>query len=174
MWVGEQISERGIGNGISLLIYAGIAARIPQGIGSTLSLYRSGELSFFQDLACGGGHSRDLLRHYFRSSEGPGGIPIQYAKRIVGRKVYGGQNTKPPPEGEYLGCDPAHLASSLIMYPGTPVTEPFFPSEKLQRFTSLLQPGGCLYDVLFVVLIVFSAISIRPLPSRTDDASRII
>ena len=65
MWVGEQMSERGIGNGISLLIFAGIAARIPGGIGSGMSLYRSGEMSFFKILDRSRDHRRDFLRDHF-------------------------------------------------------------------------------------------------------------
>ena len=87
MWVGEQISERGIGNGTSLLIFAGIAAGIPRGIGSTLGLYRSGELSFFKIAMI----SIVILITFFVIifvERGSRRIPVQYAKRVVGRQVF--------------------------------------------------------------------------------------
>ncbi|MFZ9595058.1 MAG: preprotein translocase subunit SecY [Bdellovibrionia bacterium] len=168
MWVGEQMSERGIGNGISLLIYAGIAARIPSGIGSTLSLYRSGELSFFKILLI----LAVIVGTFFCIifvERGARRIPIQYAKRIVGRKVYGGQNTNLPLKVNTSGVIPPIFASSLIMFPATVAT--FFPSEKVQRFTSLLQPGSMLYNVLFVSLIVFFCYFYTAVSFKTDDVA---
>ncbi len=168
MWVGEQISERGIGNGISLLIYAGIAARIPQGIGSTWSLYRSGELSFFKIVLV----LFVIVATFFSIifvERGARRIPIQYAKRIVGRKVYGGQNSNLPLKVNTSGVIPPIFASSLIMFPATVAT--FFPSEKVQRFTSLLQPGGMLYNVLFVGLIVFFSYFYTAVTFKTEDVA---
>lgn len=168
MWVGEQMSERGIGNGISLLIYAGIAARIPQGIGSTMSLYRSGELTFFKILLV----LAVIVGTFFCIifvERGARRIPIQYAKRIVGRKVYGGQNSNLPLKVNTAGVIPPIFASSLIMFPATVAT--FFPSEKVQRFTSLLQPGSLLYNVLFVGLIVFFCFFYTAVTFKTDDVA---
>ncbi len=168
MWVGEQMSERGIGNGISLLIYAGIAARLPSGIGSTLSLYRSGELSFFKILMV----LAVIIGTFFVIifvERGSRRIPIQYAKRIVGRKVYGGQNTNLPLKVNTAGVIPPIFASSLIMFPATLAS--FFPSEKIQRLTGLLQPGGLLYNVLFVGLIVFFCYFYTAVQFKTDDVS---
>jgi len=168
MWVGEQMSERGIGNGISLLIYAGIAARLPSGIGSTLSLYRSGELSFFKILMV----LAVIIGTFFVIifvERGARRIPIQYAKRIVGRKVYGGQNTNLPLKVNTAGVIPPIFASSLIMFPATLAS--FFPSEKIQRLTGLLQPGGLLYNVLFVGLIVFFCYFYTAVQFKTDDVS---
>ncbi len=168
MWVGEQMSERGIGNGISLIIYAGIAARIPQGIGSTLSLYRSGELSFFKILLV----LAVIVGTFFCIifvERGARRIPIQYAKRIVGRKVYGGQNTNLPLKVNTAGVIPPIFASSLIMFPATVAT--FFPSEKVQKFTALLQPGTMLYNILFVGLIVFFCFFYTAVTFKTDDVA---
>ena len=168
MWVGEQMSERGIGNGISLLIYAGIAARIPDGIGSTLSLYRSGELSFLKILLV----LLVIVTTFFCIifvERGARRIPIQYAKRIVGRKVYGGQNSNLPLKVNTSGVIPPIFASSLIMFPATVAT--FFPSEKVQRFTVLLQPGSILYNVLFVGLIVFFCYFYTAVTFKTDDVA---
>lgn len=168
MWVGEQMSERGIGNGISLLIYAGIASGIPSGIGSTFSLYRSGEMNMFKILL--------ILAIIFVTffiiifvERGQRRIPIQYAKRIVGRKVYGGQNTSLPLKVNTSGVIPPIFASSLIAFPATIGT--FFPSATVQRFTSLLQPGGVLYDVIFVGLIIFFCYFYTAVTFKTDDVS---
>lgn len=168
MWVGEQMSERGIGNGISLIIYAGIAARLPSGIGTTMSLYRSGELSIFKILM--------VLAVIFATffviifvERGSRRIPIQYAKRIVGRKVYGGQNTHLPLKVNTAGVIPPIFASSLIMFPATFAT--FFPIKRIQEFTSLLQPGSLIYNVLFVGLIVFFCYFYTAVTFKTEDVS---
>lgn len=168
MWVGEQMSERGIGNGMSLLIYGGIAAGIPKGMGGTLSLYRSGELSFFKILMI---LAVILVTFYviIFVERGARRIPIQYAKRIVGRKVYGGQNTNLPLKVNTSGVIPPIFASSLIMFPATLAT--FFPSERMQMLTGLVQPGGMLYNVLFVGLIVFFCYFYTAVTFKTDDVS---
>jgi preprotein translocase subunit SecY len=168
MWVGEQMSERGIGNGISLLIYAGIAARIPSGMGSTFSLYRSGELSFFKILLV----LAVIVGTFFCIifvERGARRIPIQYAKRIVGRQVYGGQNSNLPLKVNTAGVIPPIFASSLIMFPATVAT--FFPSEKVQRFTSMLQPGSLIYNILFVSLIVFFCYFYTAVTFKTEDVA---
>ncbi len=168
MWVGEQISERGIGNGISLVIFAGIAARIPQGLASTLGLYRSGELSFFKILM--------VLIIIFATffciifvERGARRIPVQYAKRIVGRKVYGGQNTNLPLKVNTSGVIPPIFASSLIMFPATLAT--FFPFKRVQELTALLQPDRMLYNIIFVGLIVFFCYFYTAVAFKTEDVS---
>jgi preprotein translocase subunit SecY len=168
MWVGEQMSERGIGNGISLLIFAGIAARIPQGIGSTLSLYRSGELSFFKILLV----LAVIVATFFVIifvERGARRIPVQYAKRIVGRRVYGGQSSHIPLKVNTSGVIPPIFASSLIMFPATFAT--FFPHPFLQKIVSQLQPGALLYEVLFVGLIVFFCYFYTAVAFKTDDVA---
>jgi preprotein translocase subunit SecY len=168
MWVGEQMSERGIGNGISLIIFAGIAARIPSGIGSALSLYRSNELSAFKLLII----TAIIVATFFVIifvEQGARRIPIQYAKRIVGRKVYGGQNTNLPLKVNTSGVIPPIFASSLIMFPATFAT--FFPNEKVRSLTALLSPGGLIYDVLFVGLIIFFCYFYTAVTFKTDDVS---
>jgi len=168
MWVGEQMSERGIGNGISLLIYAGIAAGIPGGIASTLSLYRSGEMSFFKILLV----LAVIVVTFFVIifvERGARKIPIQYAKRIVGRKVYGGQNSHLPLKVNTSGVIPPIFASSLIMFPATFAT--FFPSEFMQKVTSQLQPGALIYDIFFVSLIIFFAYFYTAVTFKTEDVA---
>jgi preprotein translocase subunit SecY len=142
MWLGEQMSERGIGNGISLLIFAGIASGIPSGIGGTLGLYRSGELSFFK---------------------------ILIVLAVIAVTFYGGQNTNLPLKVNTAGVIPPIFASSLIMFPATVAT--FFPSEKVRQLTSLLQPGSLLYDVMFVGLIVFFCFFYTAVTFKTEDVA---
>jgi preprotein translocase subunit SecY len=168
MWVGEQMSERGIGNGISLLIFGGIAARIPEGIGNAFGLFRSGSLSFFKLLLVAA-----IIVGVFWViifvERGARRIPIQYAKRIVGRKVYGGQNTNLPLKVNTSGVIPPIFASSLIMFPATLAT--FFPSQAMQKFTGFLTPGGLLYEVLFVGLIVFFCYFYAAVAFKTEDVA---
>lgn len=168
MWLGEQISERGIGNGISLLIFAGIAARIPQGIGSAFSLYRSGELSFFKILIFAAIAVATFFFIIF-VERGARRIPVQYAKRIVGRKVYGGQNTHLPLKVNTSGVIPPIFASSLIMFPATFAT--FVQAGWLQKITAQLQPGALLYEILFVGLIVFFCYFYTAVAFKTDDVA---
>lgn len=168
MWLGEQISERGIGNGISLLIYAGIAARVPSEFSQVLSLYRSGELSFFKILLIGALIVATFFVIIF-VERGARRIPVQYAKRVVGRKVYGGQNTFLPLKVNTSGVIPPIFASSLIMFPATFAT--FFPSPKLQQIAQSLMPGGLLYDVLFVAMIVFFCYFYTAVAFKTDDVA---
>lgn len=168
MWLGEQISERGIGNGTSLIIFAGIASNIPNGISSSLSLYRSGELSFFKIVIL----LAIILATFFAIifvERGSRRIPVQYAKRIVGRKVYGGQNTFLPLKVNTSGVIPPIFASSLIMFPATIAT--FFPNQYVQKLSGLLAPGGLIYDVLFVGLIIFFAYFYTAVAFKTDDVA---
>lgn len=168
MWVGEQMSERGIGNGISLLIFAGIGARIPSGIASTLSLYRSGELSFFKILMV----LAVIIVTFFVIifvERGARRIPVQYAKRLVGRKVYGGQDTHLPLKVNTSGVIPPIFASSLIMFPATLAT--FVKAEWMQKIVSQLQPGAMLYDLLFVGLIIFFCYFYTAVTFKTEDVA---
>jgi preprotein translocase subunit SecY len=168
MWIGEQMSERGIGNGISLIIFAGIAARIPAGLGSGMSLFRSGELSFFKILLI----LAIIIATFFVIifiEQGARRIPVQYAKRIVGRKVYGGQNTHLPMKVNTAGVIPPIFASSLIMFPATLAT--FFPNPTVKAFTSLLTPTSVVYDVIFVTLIIFFCYFYTAVTFKTEDVA---
>ena len=168
MWIGEQMSEFGIGNGTSVLIYAGIAARIPTGIGSTLSLYRSGELSLMKILMV---IALILVTFYaiIFVERGARRIPIQYAKRVVGRKVYGGQNTYLPLKVNVSGVMPPIFASSLLMFPATFAA--FSRMKWVQNFTQAIQPGSLVYEILFVVLIVFFTYFYTAIVFKTDDVA---
>jgi preprotein translocase subunit SecY len=168
MWIGEQMSEFGVGNGTSLLIYAGIAARIPTGFVSTLSLYRSGELSFFKILIV----IAIILVTFYTIvfvERGDRRVPIQYAKRVVGRKVYGGQNTYLPLKVNVSGVIPPIFASSLLMFPATFAA--FSRMKWIQDFTQLMQPGTMFYEILFVVLIIFFTYFYTAVVFKTDDVA---
>lgn len=168
MWLGEQMSERGIGNGISLIIFAGIAAGIPSGIGNAFSLYRSGELSSFKIVLV----AAIILATFFAIifvERGQRRIPIQYAKRVVGRKVYGGQNTHLPLKVNTAGVIPPIFASSLLMFPATIST--FVAVEAIRNFSSQLQPGGLVYEILFVGLIIFFCYFYTAVTFKTDDVA---
>lgn len=168
MWLGEQISERGIGNGVSLIIFSGIASSIPSGIATALRLFRSGEMKFFTVLIL----LAIVLVTFFMIifvERGARRIPVQYAKRVIGRKIYGGQNTHLPLKVNTSGVIPPIFASSLIMFPATILA--FFKNSDLQNLQSYLQPGALLYNVLFVGLIIFFAYFYTAVAFKTDDVA---
>lgn len=152
MWLGEQITERGIGNGISLIIFAGIVARFPNAIVSTFNLVRAGELSIFfvlilivMMLA--------VVSGIIFIERGQRKIPVQYARRVVGRKVFGGQTTHLPLKINTSGVIPPIFASSIIMFPAT--VAGFIAIPWVQGIAKQLSPGTILYTTLYVGLIFF-------------------
>ncbi len=155
MWLGEQITEHGIGNGISLIIFAGIIARYPQGFYQMFEMVQVGAMEIFMAVAVivvmiGVTASVVLV------TEGIRKIPVQYAKRIVGRKVYGGQSTHIPLKVNTAGVIPIIFAQSVIMFPRTIATF-FKDSDFMNSIVNLLSPGAFLYTVIYVGLIVFFA-----------------
>ncbi len=156
MWLGEQITERGIGNGISIIIFAGIVAGLPQAIGGTLELARTGAFSiplvFFLFAAT------ILVTGFVVFVErGQRKITVNYAKRQVGRKVYGGQTTHLPLKLNMSGVIPPIFASSIILFPAT-LAGWFGSSESMTWLKDLgatLSPGQPLYVMLYAVAIVF-------------------
>jgi preprotein translocase subunit SecY len=152
MWLGEQISERGIGNGISLIIFAGIVARFPNAVIDTIRLVRIGELSIFfliPVLLLMIGVISVII--YFE--RGQRKIPVQYAKRVVGRKVYGGQSTHLPLKVNTAGVIPPIFASSVIMFPAT--IAGFIDIPWVKSVAAQLSPGSMLYTVIYVSMIFF-------------------
>ncbi len=150
MWIGEQITERGIGNGISLIIMAGIVARLPSALSTTFQFVREGEMSLFVlilILLIVVGVTGFIV--YVET--GQRRIPIQYARRVVGRRVYGGQSSHLPLKINTAGVIPPIFASSILVFPATVAT--FLPAAK--NYSSLLTPGGWVYNVVYVALIVF-------------------
>ncbi|HTO43629.1 MAG TPA: preprotein translocase subunit SecY [Burkholderiales bacterium] len=156
MWLGEQITERGIGNGISLIIFAGIAAGLPRAIGGTLELVRTGAFSIPLVLLLFAGAVLVTAVVVFVES-GQRRIPVHYAKRQVGRKVYGGQSSFLPLKLNMSGVIPPIFASSLILFPAT-LAGWFGTSERaywLRDIAAELHPGQLLYVVLYASAIVF-------------------
>ena len=150
MWIGEQITERGVGNGISLIIMAGIIARLPSAIGSTLQYVRGGELSIFLlilILIVAFAVTAGIV--YVES--GQRRIPVQYARRVVGRRVYGGQASHLPLKVNTSGVIPPIFASSILVFPATLAT--VVPS--LKWLSAYVTPGGTVYNVAYVALIIF-------------------
>jgi preprotein translocase subunit SecY len=168
VWLGEQISESGIGNGTSLIIFAGIAARIPQGVTSGISLLRSGELSLGKiALVLALIIATFYIIIFFERASRR--VPVHYAKRVVGRKIYGGQNTHIPLKLNTSGVIPPIFASSLLMFPATIGT--FVAAGALQTVSSWLSPGGWLYEVLFVGLIFFFCYFYTAVVFKTEDVA---
>jgi len=152
MWLGEQITERGIGNGISLIIFAGIVSGLPGAVIQTISLLRAGELHLIMMIVL------VLLMVVVVGviifvERGQRKIPMQYAKRVVGRKVYGGQSTHLPLKINSAGVIPPIFASSIIMFPAT--IAGFIAIPWVQELSRQLSPGTLFYTVLYVGMIFF-------------------
>ncbi len=152
MWLGEQITERGIGNGISLIIFAGIVARMPTAVYNTIQLFQTGQLSLFFLIVLGLMMVGVIMAIVFLES-GRRKIPVQYAKRIIGRRVYGGQSTHIPLKINTAGVIPPIFASSIISIPA--IVAGFFTIPWVQAFGRGLAPGSVFHTILYVALIVF-------------------
>ncbi len=152
MWLGEQISERGIGNGISLIIFCGIVVGIPRGIMQSMDLIKSGSMSIFLAVIIVLLMAAVLTAIVF-VERAQRRIPISYAKRQIGRKMFGGQNTHLPLRVNTAGVIPPIFASSLLLFPAT--VGQFSTNEYVRMVTDFFAPHGVLYNVLYVVLIFF-------------------
>jgi preprotein translocase subunit SecY len=153
MWLGEQITEKGIGNGISLIIFIGIVARYPNDWLNTIRALRIGSLSVF-GLAILIVMMVGIVAAVVLMTQAQRRIPVQYAKRVVGRKVYGGQSTHIPLRLNTAGVIPVIFAQAIIMFPGTIAT--FFKGNVfMEGLSAALRPHGALYNVLYVVIIIF-------------------
>ena len=152
MWLGEQITERGIGNGISLIIFSGIVCRMPVAIGQTFQLLSTGEIGIFLVIT--------LLVLMVAVvgviifvEQGQRRIPVQYAKRVVGRRMYGGQSTHLPLKINSSGVIPPIFASSIIMFPATIAS--FINIPWVQAISDAIRPGQWFYELLFGGFIFF-------------------
>ena len=152
MWLGEQITERGIGNGISLIIFAGIVARLPSAIFSTLEQVRIGEMQIFLVLALAV-FMLVVVGGIVFMEAGQRRIPVQYAKRVVGRRMYGGQSTHLPLKINTSGVIPPIFASSIIVFPAT--IAQFIEHPWMQAVSNSLMPGSIIYTLLTVLFIFF-------------------
>ena len=152
MWLGEQITERGIGNGISLIIFCGIVVGIPRGIMQSMDLIKSGSMSIFLAVIIVLLMAAVLTAIVF-VERAQRRIPISYAKRQIGRKMFGGQNTHLPLRVNTAGVIPPIFASSLLLFPAT--VGQFSTNEYVRMVTDFFAPHGVLSNVLYVVLIFF-------------------
>ncbi|MBZ2171488.1 preprotein translocase subunit SecY [Nitratidesulfovibrio sp. SRB-5] len=152
MWLGEQITEKGIGNGISLIIFSGIVAGIPGGIVKSGQLIKAGDMSVFTAILVLALMAVVLGCIVFME-RGQRRIPIHYAKRQVGRKMFGGQSTHLPLRINTAGVIPPIFASSLLLFPATIAS--FSANETLQRVAAWFAPHTVMYNILFISLIVF-------------------
>jgi preprotein translocase subunit SecY len=152
MWLGEQITEKGIGNGISLIIFAGIVARMPNAIAGTVSLVDSGEMNWFVVLLLTA-MMLVVVGFIIFMETSQRKIPVQYAKRVVGRRIYGGQATHLPLKVNTAGVIPPIFASSILMFPATIAS--FINHPYMKKFSELLTPGGFLHEFLYIGFIIF-------------------
>ncbi len=157
MWLGEQITERGIGNGISLIITVSIISNLPGAIQAAINMFRpieggTAQFTFFHLVA--------LMIMLFlviagtiAVTQAQRKIPVQYAKRVVGRKVYGGQSTYMPLRVNYSGVMPIIFAGAILMFPAQLLSR--VPSEAVRRFAALLEIGTTWYNLLYALMIMF-------------------
>lgn len=168
MWLGEQMTERGIGNGISLIIFAGIVARGPAAIANSIQLIQAGEIAlFFVPLLLVFMFAVVGVIVFFETSQRK--IPIQYAKRVVGRQVYGGQSSHLPLKINVAGVIPPIFASSLMMFPAT--IGSFVQVEWVQRVSAAMSPGTVYYYLCYVVLIVFFCFFYAAVTFKPEDVA---
>jgi preprotein translocase subunit SecY len=154
MWLGEQITERGIGNGISMIIFAGIVAGVPSAIINTYQLFETGQIGFPFLVLLALLMILVVVAIVFLES-GRRKIAVQYAKRVVGRKVYGGQSTYIPLKINTAGVIPPIFASSLIAFPAT--IAGFITVSWVKEIGTNLSPGTLFYTLLYAALIIFFA-----------------
>ena len=158
MWLGEQITERGIGNGISLIIFAGIVARMPNAVAQTFELFSVGQINIITILFLIVVMVLVVAVIIFFET-GQRRLPVQYAKRIVGRKVYGGQSTHLPLKLNTSGVIPPIFASSILMFPLTIANftpKPWLDAHPwVQAILNSFGPQAVLYNLLYVGFIIF-------------------
>ena len=155
MWLGEQINQRGIGNGISLIIFTGIVARMPRAIWILIQAVQDGLNPVFVIVVLGVFIGVIALVIY--EQRGQRKIPVHYAKRVVGRKQYGAQNTYVPFKINPSGVIPVIFASSILVFP-LQIAQSLGPNVRwLQSFATWLRPGGAPYLITYTILIVFFA-----------------
>lgn len=152
MWLGEQISERGVGNGISLIIFAGIVVGLPQAVADTVARIAQDELSLIGMILLSG-FMILVVAFIVYMERAQRRIPVQYAKRMVGRKVYGGQSTYLPLRVNTGGVIPVIFASSLMALPAT--FAQMLQVEWMQRIADVLAWGQPLHYLLYVIGIIF-------------------
>ncbi len=168
MWLGEQMTERGVGNGASIIISAGIVAGLPAGAYQLSMLIQKGQMNLLA--------ASMLLAFMFVVifgiviiERGQRRIPLRHAKRIMGRTVYEGETTYLPLKVNVAGVIPPIFASSLLMFPST--VGQFFDNSLLQWLTGALYPGRWLYNVVYAVLIVFFSFFYTAIQFNPEDVA---
>lgn len=168
MWLGEQMTERGIGNGISLIIFAGIVARVPAAIVNSIQLVKAGEIAmFFIPVLLVFMFGVIAIIVFCETSQRR--IPIQYAKRVVGRRVYGGQTSHLPLKINVSGVIPPIFASSIMMFPAT--IGGFIQIDWVQQASAALQPGTVYYYLIYTAMIVFFCFFYTAVTFKPDDVA---
>lgn len=172
MWMGEQITERGIGNGISLLIFAGIVSRVPQGAARLGEYLNAGTINILSIVLLAV-IAALVIAGVVAVQEGQRRIPVRYAKRVVGRRVYGGQTTHLPLKVNQAGVMPIIFASSLLMFPET-IIKMFQGSGLSNFYSAYLGWGTAAHTVIYALLIIgftyfYTAVVMNP----TDVADNI-
>jgi preprotein translocase subunit SecY len=168
MWLGEQMTERGIGNGISLIIFAGIVARGPAAIVNSIQLIKAGEIAlFFVPFLVLFMFIVVAVIVFFETSQRR--IPIQYAKRVVGRRVYGGQSSHLPLKINISGVIPPIFASSIMMFPAT--IGSFIQIDWVQKASAAMNPGTVYYYLCYIVMIVFFCFFYTAVTFKPDDVA---
>lgn len=163
MWIGEQITAYGIGNGISLIIFAGIVARLPDGLETIYQYIQNGTINMFQAFLFAV-IALAMIAVVVAVTQGQRRIPIQYAKRVVGRKMYGGHSTFLPLKVNQAGVIPIIFASSVLMFPVT--IAQFIENDFVHKIADLFTWGTPLQTALYAILIFiftyfYTAISIN-------------
>lgn len=153
MYLGEKITENGIGNGISLFIFAGIIARFPTGVLSTFGKFQNGEVGILNILLFGVIIVAVIVAVIY-IQQGTRKVPVQYAKKVVGRKMYGGQTTHIPLKVNQAGVIPVIFSVSILMFPLT--IAQFWPTGSVYTWLKAnMGPQSIVYNILYVILIIF-------------------
>jgi preprotein translocase subunit SecY len=168
MWLGEQMTERGIGNGISLIIFAGIVAGFFPAVGNTIEIIKAGQLGPLGVVLLIVLMVAVVFAIIF-FEQAQRRIPVQYAKKIVGRRMYQGQSTYLPLKLNMSGVIPPIFASSLLMFPATVAT--FSSTPWMKYVTDQLSYGGWIYNTLEVILIVFFAYFYTAVQFNPEDVA---
>ncbi|MBM3781207.1 MAG: preprotein translocase subunit SecY [Acidobacteria bacterium] len=169
MWLGEQITERGIGNGMSLIIFSGIVVNLPRAVFATFDQMRTGQISLLV-LALLAVVMVGVIAAIIMVERGHRRIVVQYAKRVVGRRQYGGSSTHIPLKVNTGGVIPVIFASSILTFPSTLVGM-MQAGGWAESFVRQIQYGMPLYNLLYIVLIVFFAYFYTAIIFNPDDVA---
>jgi preprotein translocase subunit SecY len=168
MWLGEQITERGIGNGMSLIIYAGIVVNFPRAVMQTFDQMRTGQIGLIRILFLIVMMVAVVAAIVF-VERGQRRVTVQYAKRVVGRRMYGGSSTHIPLKVNTSGVIPVIFASSILAFPATIAQA--FPGRVSEFFTTQLGLGMPLYNLLYIAGIIFFTYFYTAIVFNPDDVA---